>query len=199
MIDTSTKTALVPKSALWYYKTGFLSKASITAPPKGLRMIAGKMKSISPQSTRFPEFTCQMPNISESPPASKNIPACPQGAVIVSHVSFPQCWDGVNLDSPDHISHMAEQVGGKCPATHPVGIPWIALNTKYAVTSPNGTADWRLSSDNYAKSGYNAGYSSHADWINGWDEKVMQGIVKNCLQAGLDCGNHMLGDGTIIY
>ncbi len=23
------------------------------------------------------------------------------------HVQFPNCWDGVNLDSPDHQSHMA--------------------------------------------------------------------------------------------
>lgn len=23
------------------------------------------------------------------------------------HVTFPDCWDGVRLDSPDHRSHMA--------------------------------------------------------------------------------------------
>lgn len=198
MIDTSTDTPMKPKGALWYYKTSAFDKSLTTAPPKGLRMIAGNMKATSAQASRFPEFTCQMPNINDSPPATKYIPACPQGGTIVSHVAFPDCWDGVNLDSPDHHSHMTEG-NGTCPASHPVAIPLISLNTYYAVSSPSGTRDWRLASDNYTKDGYNAGFSSHADWINGWDESVMVGIVKNCLNRGVDCGNHMLGDGTIIY
>jgi len=48
------------------------------------------------------------------------------------------CWDGKNLDSPDHKSHVAypaagpqtftgSSVGGACPATHPVKIPQIML------------------------------------------------------------------------
>jgi hypothetical protein len=37
-----------------------------------------------------------------------------------------QCWDGVNLDSPDHMAHMSYpetgtfESGGPCPSTHPV-------------------------------------------------------------------------------
>jgi Domain of unknown function (DUF1996) len=123
---------------------------------------------------------------------SKNIPDCGQGGKIVSKIEFPQCWDGINLDSPDHISHMAQANIGSCPATHPIAIPHISLNIYYKVTSAEGTKNWRLSSDNYAKSGYNAGYSNHADWINGWDEGVMNKIVNQCLKMGLDCGNHHL-------
>lgn len=48
------------------------------------------------------------------------------------------CWDGKNLDSPDHKSHVAypidgapaftgSSVGGQCPDTHPVKIPQIML------------------------------------------------------------------------
>jgi hypothetical protein len=48
------------------------------------------------------------------------------------------CWDGKNLDSPDHKSHVAypvagaqtftgNSVGGACPSTHPVKIPQIML------------------------------------------------------------------------
>lgn len=37
---------------------------------------------------------------------------------------FPSCWDGVNLDSADHKSHMAYPIqnynSGDCPASHPV-------------------------------------------------------------------------------
>ncbi len=204
MIDTSTDTALKPVQALWYYKTGYtVPHEYITAPPKGLRMITGNSKAISEQAGRFPEFTC----FKENDPSSfstKGLPNCSQGRQIVVHIAFPQCWDGVNLDSPDHKSHMAEADSNlttlnKCPTTHPVAIPAITLNIKYDITNSEGTANWRLSSDNYAKSGYNAGYSAHADWVNGWDEKVMAGIVKNCLNSGKDCGTHMLGDGTVIY
>ncbi|OJT05575.1 hypothetical protein TRAPUB_3588 [Trametes pubescens] len=39
-------------------------------------------------------------------------------------VFFPSCWDGVNLDSADHKSHMAYPIqnynSGDCPASHPV-------------------------------------------------------------------------------
>ncbi len=198
MIDTATKTAMKPTSALWYYKTGYsVPKSAITAPPKGLRMISGNMKATSAATSREVTYNCFLEG--QPSTSSKNIPACKQGWTIVTHVAFPQCWDGKNLDSPDHYSHMAYPSGGSCPVTHPVAIPEIILNTKYLVTSAEGTKNWRLSSDNYAVNTYNAGYSGHGDWINGWDEKVIAGIVKNCLNAGKDCGSHMLGDGTVLY
>jgi len=61
-------------------------------------------------------------------------------------ISFPTCWDGVNLDSPDHRSHVAyadipfepyfppvvsgqpytpAMERGKCPASHPVKLPQL--------------------------------------------------------------------------
>jgi len=46
---------------------------------------------------------------------------CPNG--LRTQVFFPSCWDGKNLDSPDHKSHMAYPSGvnsGSCPASHPV-------------------------------------------------------------------------------
>ncbi len=199
MIDTASKTPLKPYSALWYYKTGYkVAKEKITAPPKGLRMIVGNMKATNSASSTRISYSCFKegePGI----PSTIHIPACSQGWTIVTHVDFPQCWDGKNLSSPDNISHMSDPVNNACPATHPVAIPKLGLNTKYLITTPEGTKNWRLSSDNYAANGYNAGYSGHADWVNGWDEKVIAGIVKNCLNAGKDCGNHMLGDDTVIY
>lgn len=201
IIDTATNTPLVPYSALWYYKTGYIvNKSKITAPPKGLRIIAGNMKSTTSASSPQISFNCFKEGAPSSP-ATKHIPVCGQGWTIVTHINFPQCWDGKNLDSPDHQSHMTYSNNdyGGCPATHPVAIPSITLNVKYLIASSTGTKTWRMSSDNYPVNGNNAGYSSHADWVNGWDEKVIAGVVKNCLNAGKDCGNHMLGDGTVIY
>jgi len=41
------------------------------------------------------------------------------------------CWDGVNVDSPDHKSHVAYPAGilGACPSSHPVEIPQVFIET----------------------------------------------------------------------
>jgi hypothetical protein len=46
---------------------------------------------------------------------------CPDGLRL--EVVFPSCWDGKNVDSADHVSHMAYPdlvQAGECPETHPV-------------------------------------------------------------------------------
>ena len=50
---------------------------------------------------------------------------CPDG--LRAQVVFPSCWDGVNLDSDDHKSHMSYPLGtnadsGDCPDTHPIKV-----------------------------------------------------------------------------
>ena len=200
MIDTKTNTPLVPVYSLWYYKSGYwVRNSDIKPPPKGLRMIVGNMKATTASGHVSGNYACRnSANVTVG--SGKSIPACAQGNTINSDVEFKQCWDGKNLDSPDHQSHMADIApGAVCPASHPVVIPHISLQIGYKVTDASGTQNWRLSSDNYAKSGYNAGYSSHADFVNGWDETFMAGIIKNCIAAGMDCKAHLLGDGRMYY
>ena len=61
--------------------------------------------------------------------------ACPGGIRVT--VIFPSCWDGKNVDSPDHRSHVAyapgnsNLAGDKCPATHPVRIPQVMYEVMY--------------------------------------------------------------------
>ena len=58
-----------------------------------------------------------------------------------AEIDVCSCWDGKNLDSPDHKSHVAypvagaqtftgSSVGGACPSTHPVKIPQIMLEVR---------------------------------------------------------------------
>ena len=57
-------------------------------------------------------------------------------------VIFPSCWDGKNLDSPDHQSHVAYSEGGwggatgggSCPSTHPVKLPQVMYELMWNVT-----------------------------------------------------------------
>ena len=61
---------------------------------------------------------------------SSNFPTkiCPGG--IRATIIFPSCWDGKNLDSPDHRSHMKYTddgglAGAVCPSSHPVRVPQV--------------------------------------------------------------------------
>jgi len=131
--------------------------------------------------------------------------SCPPGDEIRYSIPFPQCWDGKNLDSPNHKSHMAYPVFNdgpswipsrqyKCPATHPVVLPQITVIPAYDVPANGDTSSWRLSSDMYDPT-QPAGYSRHADWFNGWDQEIAQIWGKKCMQERRNCGTYMIGDG----
>ena len=72
----------------------------------------------------------------------------PHKAGIIVNIRFPTCWDGVNLDSPDHISHIAYPVNGSfesnapCPASHPVRIPQLFYETIWDTTKFNDKSLW---------------------------------------------------------
>ena len=72
---------------------------------------------------------------------------------IRSNILYPTCWDGKNLDSPDHQSHVANptagpwafsgtSTGGACPSTHPVKIPQLMLEIVWDTTGFNDKNDW---------------------------------------------------------
>ncbi len=213
MVDTATGEPLVPDGGLWYYKSGLIgyfdpTTAGVKMPPKGLRMIAGNSMAKSADESNNVSFSCRAPDGKFVVPNQRTIPACPEGHTIHANVSFPQCWDGLNLDWLDHKSHMSydykysfHTVDGKlrkkyvCPESHPVPIAAIGLSVYYKVKTTDGTANWRLASDNYQKDGQNAGYSMHGDFVSGWNEEYAKKIEKNCLQQKVDCGSDKVGDG----
>jgi len=203
LIDTTTNAPIILiDTALFYYKSGFggVKPEDIKPPPKGLRMLAGNPKAVNASQASATSYVCHVPSLGHSNgmPWQKAIPNCKAGDELMVVVQFPQCWDGKNLDSPNHQDHMASPNNG-CPASHPVPIPSISLNMWFKVTANNQTNKWRLSSDNYAFDGTNAGYSGHADWVNGWDEPTMAGIVRNCLNQRRDGHAHLLCDGRTLY
>ena len=63
-------------------------------------------------------------------------------------ISFQECWDGVNLDSPDHKSHVAFRQGeaddAPCPATHPVRLPRLDFFIRWFNTP---RARWRFAQE----------------------------------------------------
>ena len=64
---------------------------------------------------------------------------CPDG--LRAEVFFPSCWDGKNVDSQDHRSHMAypsTMDNGDCPASHPVRLPSLFFETIWNVNAVAG-------------------------------------------------------------
>ena len=210
MIDTSTHKPIAPKSLLVYYKTGwwpYMNDNSVIQPlPKGLRMITGDASRATPGSGG--SFECFDPTTQAVRPGTvgDSIPkGCLPGDEMHMVISFPECWDGVNLDSPDHKSHMAThelfwsgdpQRQYRCPLDHPVVLPLISFIVSFDVTAGTDTSTWRLASDTYDPT-RPGGYSIHADWMNGWDPAISDSWGVKCLRERRNCGSAILGDGRI--
>jgi len=59
-----------------------------------------------------------------------------------------RCWDGTNLDSPTHSTHVSYpasgtfESNGPCPATHPVKLPQLMFEVIWDTTSFNDKSIW---------------------------------------------------------
>lgn len=131
-----------------YYIPSTNNQSSVTAFKPGFRMLVGDATSSTPGPSRKVCHRC-MPasgdksNINCGAPDDQSLPKefCPGG--IRSVITFPTCWDGKNLDSPNHMSHVAYAIGskandvgptGKCPASHPVVIPQVMYEVMWDVS-----------------------------------------------------------------
>jgi hypothetical protein len=191
---------LLPAGAIMYYKTGYrgVDPKSVKQIPAGLRMISGDTFSSTKQENVswgcIEEYIGHYGHI----PRASDHPCIKAGNHVSLNVTFPQCWDGKNLDSLNHKNHMAYATPGQgCPSSHPVALPEIAINVRYLIPA-SGTVGWRLSSDSYSRS-LPGGYSLHGDFMNGWRDDIATKWVKSCNNTALDCHADLLGDGTTLY
>ncbi|WP_228243036.1 DUF1996 domain-containing protein [Porphyrobacter sp. GA68] len=169
--------------------------------PRGLRYIFG-------YPTSPPKFKCIDPkNWSNVTDWSSNmgevLAKCPVGGQLDAEVHSPACWDGKNLDSRDHRSHMAYPIRNqstgyqqRCPASHPYEIPTFTLQAMYEVLPTDRVKTWRFSSDAMMTPGKPAGSSFHADWFGAWEDSVLETWQEWCINKLLNCSSGDLGNGS---
>lgn len=172
-----------PESVIVYYQ-GITDPARAVAYPQGLKVVVGNPLAASPQENPSARWNCTL-----SSESSSDFMNCPAGTKLQTYLDFPTCWNGVDLDSPNHFSHMAWALGGigaPCPGTHPVVVPRVQYVITYNVNGGGLTLAGTRNGLNVTDA---PGYTFHGDFWNVWDQAELQRRVTNCINAGYICGN----------
>ena len=225
LLDMRSMRPVFPEDFLIYYKSGnFNTKGSsdgrtvngVFVPfqppvkfqdmPKGLRMIAGDPSRATPR-TSSDEFAHRWKCSGADAKYGSSIPDCPVGSLLYQEVFFPQCWDGKNLDSPDHRSHLSWATryyidGYQCPTTHPYLIPNYSGHIDYTTDANFTAGKWKFSSDDHAAhmsgGAVVPGSTLHFDYFEAWSPPVKAQWEKGCLEGHKSCNRGDLGNGTMI-
>jgi len=179
-LPNNTGTILRPASVLIQYRGNPTSK--VVGMPKFLRALTGDAKPTSrgPANARA-TWTCS----GFADRLSDKYPICPAGRQVMRVQDFPGCWDGKNIDSTNHRSHLAfaDKTSGACPAGF-VAIPQLRITISYNIpVEIQEKGQYAL--DSFPEENHNP-FSDHNDFINVNSTRQMNRIAW-CINAGRRC------------
>lgn len=176
---------VAPDSVTIYYKTK--DPGGAVSMPQGLKMIAGNTRGETFNVTPDLYWSCGGSGNDRN--HANRIPDC-GGDYLNATIAFPNCWDGVHLDSADHQSHVAMvDQNEPCPGSHPKRLPQISILI-YWKGVPSGVY---LSSDKTGGFNTGPGATLHADWWGGWNKAIADEWLNNCIRPARNCSGGQLG------
>jgi hypothetical protein len=164
---------VAPTGVSAYYRVApGIDPLDVEPYPPGLAAIAGDGDAAGPQPASVVGFGCGRATV-----VAAAAPTCPSGSPLNLRLTFPDCWDGEQLDAPDHRSHLRYSGAEGCPASHPVAVPRLTLVIHYPITGE--PTDLRLASGPL--------HTAHADFLNGWEPEALDLEVRSCLHREVVC------------
>lgn len=194
-LGSKCKTASV--DATWTHRAYSLSlflsfqdpSQPVQAWPEGFKMLAGDPNSKSPNRI-FTYYCHRKPDLSDEISSDNFNFDDPCIGGIKFDLTFPSCWDGINLYKPDQ-SHMAYPThglrDGPCPASHPIRLPSILLEYTYHPENYPAITKGKNMRGNLAwANGDTTGYGLHADFMMGWDRDILTKALNDpgCVTLG---------------
>ena len=167
-----TSSVVDPIKVNAYYAHGQgVDPGGVVASPADLRVVAGG-DTTSTMRPKAASWSCQGGKRGALPKD------CSNGKKVRAHVKFPNCWNGTDLDSPNHRSHMAySSKASGCPASHPVPVPALTIVVVYPISNGGSIT---LSSGSPT--------TLHGDFWNTWDQAALVGFTISCIRVSGGCG-----------
>ena len=163
-------------------------RSKVTAMPRLLRIITGDAKAfVNGNANANASWSCTG---FEDRQLKDKYPLCPQGSDVVRTFKFQSCWDGRNIDSANHRTHVAfAQNDGTCPEGFEA-IPQLVQRIVYDVDAPSlgdgGRTTPLFAVDSFPEQLHKP-VTDHGDFINVFDENLMNEMV-GCINDGRQCG-----------
>lgn len=176
--DGNSGTILTPSAVTLQFRGNAASK--VTAMPQFLRIITGDAKAATNGGANaLAQWTCT----GFTNRITTKYPLCPAGSQVQRILDFPSCWNGTDIDSANHRTHVVFPTAatGACPAgTKPV--PQLHEVLTYSVPQNQGRA---IALDTFPEELHNP-VTDHADFENVMTAALMQQVV-NCTNTGRRC------------
>ncbi|WP_328442269.1 DUF1996 domain-containing protein [Streptomyces sp. NBC_00444] len=169
-------------------------QGDVTAMPRFLRIITGDAKAfVNGTANANASWSCTG---FEDRQLKDKYPLCPQGSDVVRTFKFQSCWDGSNIDSANHRTHVAfAAADGSCPSGFKA-IPQLVQRIVYDIGAPSlddgGRTTPLFAVDAFPEQLHKP-VTDHGDFINVFDEDLMTEMV-DCINSGRQCGAGT-GDG----
>ena len=109
--------------------------------------------------------------------------SCATGRITL-HIGFPDCWNGLRRTGNEDTPNLAYGSSKGCPSTNPILLPRVIFRLEYPVGTTTGTITLGPMPDGM----FLPASAAHGDFWNTWVQADLDRLVRDCLNADVDCG-----------